>query len=317
MAHPTLGRVDVDLVINRKARRLADGGAVRTALLRAAGEHGARVHETWTLDELDEVARGIRSRGTDAVVLAGGDGSHMAGLSALARAFGDTLPRIALAPGGTVNTIARNLGVRVGAAGAARHAVMAACSPRRTTAQATLRVTDDAGGDRVGFIVGAGLVASFFEAYYGDNHQGLLHAASLAARVLGGAVVGAPFARGILAPVPCTLEVEGRPHANRAWSLVLASVLRDVGLHIRATYRGAEGGRFHVVASGASPQALALDAPRVLAGLPLRGEPRVDEQATALSVAFDEPGTYVLDGDVFRATSLRVTPGPTFPLVVT
>jgi diacylglycerol kinase family enzyme len=308
--------VDVDLVINRRARRLAEGAAVRTALLRVAGEHGARVHETWTLEELDEVARGIRSRGTETVVLAGGDGSHMAGLSALARVFGDAIPRIALAPGGTVNTVARNLAIRGDAVRSARRAVVAAGRAGTTTSQPTLRITDDAGGERVGFIVGAGLVASFFDAHYAGGHPGLLGAAALATRVLGGAVAGTALARRILAPVACTLVVDGEASPCRAWSLVLASVLRDVGLHIRATYRGGEGGRFHVVASGASRQALALDAPRVLAGLPLRGEPHLDAQATSLAMTFEEQGAYVLDGDVFHARTVRVTPGPTVRLVV-
>jgi diacylglycerol kinase (ATP) len=316
VAHPTLGRVDVDLVINRKARRLGDG-AVRDALLEAAREHGVRVHETWSLAELDEAARTIGSKGTDTVVLAGGDGSVMEGLSALSRELGDSMVRVAVAPAGTVNTIARNLGIRGVGAGAARRALVAACSVDSAVEHATLRVTDGGGGARVGFIFGAGLVARFFDAYYGAGNPGLVAAAGMAARVLAGSLVGAPKARAMLAGEPCTVRVDGVAHAHRAWSLVLASVVRDVGLHIHATYRAGEAAdRFHLVASGASPRRLGFDAPRVLLGRALRAEPRIDELARSLEVAFDGPGAYVLDGDLLHATQVRVEPGPRVRFVV-
>lgn len=308
----------VDLIVNRQARRLGAGSALRDTLARAAATYGARVHETRSLDELDRVAAELAARGTDAVVLAGGDGSHMGGLSALARAFGGALPRVALAPGGTVCTVARNLGMRGRAASWAEAAVRAACSAgARVEEHATLRVTDDAGGERVGFIFGAGLVARFFDEYDAGAAQGILPAAGIAARVFAGSLVGSAFARRVLAPAACTLEVDGEAQGARAWSLVLASVLADVGLHVRATYRaGQEPGAFHVVASGLSPRGLAFQFPRVLTGRAMGGEPRVDALARSLRVVFDEPATYVLDGDAMRAREVRVATGPALRLIV-
>jgi diacylglycerol kinase (ATP) len=305
-------RVNVDLVINRQARRLGEHGRLREALVRAAAREGARLHETSRLDELDAVARDIAARGSDAVVLAGGDGSHMAGLSALARAFGSALPPIALAPGGTVCTVARNLGMRGRTTAWAERIVGAACTGGgHLEEHATLRVSDDRGGDRVGFIFGAGLVAQFFHEYYGGGVPGLLRAASIAGRVFVGSLVGSALARRVLAPAACTLEADGERHRARAWSLVVASVVPDLGLHLRATYRAREAhGMFHVVASGLPPRDLALQAPRVLVGLPLHGEPRLDALARSLRLTFDEPATYVLDGDVMAAIEARVEVGP-------
>src|SRR5215472_16871175 len=103
----------VDIVVNTNASRLGSDTPERRALLEAAEGTGggARVHQTRDLTELDWVARNLASRGTDGVVLAGGDGSHMAGVTALCRAFGDVLPPIALAPCGNVCTVARNFGM--------------------------------------------------------------------------------------------------------------------------------------------------------------------------------------------------------------
>ncbi len=304
-----------DLVLNRRARRLAGDGPLRRAILDAAARAAVRVHETTSFEELDEAARAIAQRGSRGVILAGGDGSYMAGVTALARAFAPrALPAIALAPGGTVSTVARNWGgPRATRDEAARALVEAVASGRaRATARSTLRVTDDRGGDRVGFIFGAGLVARFFDEYYASAHQVYAGAARIVARVFAGSFVGGDVAKRVLDPVDATLSVDGHEAAPRAWSLVLASVVRDVGLHMIVTPRAGETqDAFHAVASPLGPRLLGPQMPRVLAGLRLLGRNHVDApRARDLRVRFAADDAYVLDGDVIRARQVRVTPGP-------
>ena len=306
------------MIVNRNARRLGEASPLRRELLDAAARHGARVHETRSLAELDRVARDLAGSRPSAVVVAGGDGSAMEGLSALFRAFPGEIPPVALAPGGTVATIARNLGMRGPERARCRRVVRAACEGgARTRRVPTLRVRDDAGGDRIGFIFGAGLVARFFDVYDAAPRQGIGSAAAIAARVLLGSITGAPLARRVLSQVACRLEVDGEPSPARAWSLVLASVVPHVGLGVRATYRGGEAlDRFHAVASTLPARGLAGQVPRVLTGRPMRGAHQVDALARSLRVVFEEPGTYILDGDAQRATEVRVEMGPVVTLLL-
>lgn len=309
----------IDVVVNRTASRLRADAGLRRVIASAAEAGGARLHETHDLGDLEEVAREIAARGSDGVVLAGGDGSHMAGLTALARAFATrALPPIALAPGGTVCTVARNLGMRGRASVCAERIVRAACEgTARVHRRPTLRVRDDGGGDRVGFIFGAGLVVRFFEAYYAAPRQGSRTAASLVARIFAGSFTGGRLAAAVLEPARCSLRVDGEPHPARGWSLVLASVVRDVGLHLLVPYRaGEELERFHLVASGLAVRALAEQLPRVLVGRPLVGEPRIDSLARSLRIAFEGvDGGYVLDGDVFWARAATVEAGPVLSML--
>ncbi len=314
----------VDVIVNRNAGDLRQDGAVRRALLREAAARGARVHETRTIEELEGVARALSERGAGCVVLAGGDGSHMAGLSALSRAFGGAMPRVALAPGGTVGIVASQVGGGGrGSAGArATRLLRAVCqgtAVERTTP--TLRVRDDAGGDRVAFIFGAGLVARFFDVYDAQPQQGVGVAARLAGRALLGVLVGSEFSRTLLTPVACALEVDGQPRAPRAWSLVLASVVKDVGLGIRATYRAGErSDRFHAVASTRTPRGLAMQVPKVLTGRAMGrqdgGTDQVDALVKVMRVRFEASGTYVVDGDVVRAREVTVEAGPVVRVMV-
>jgi diacylglycerol kinase family enzyme len=301
----------VDLVLNPHARRLHAGAIRRRILLDEAARHGARVHEPTTIAELDAVARDLASRRVRVVVLAGGDGTLMRGLTALARAFEPgSLPSVAVVPAGTVGTVARNLGL---ARVAVRRIFRGACSPSSEgVLQATLQVRDGCGAERVGFIFGAGMVAHFFDVYHRSTRPNLVTAAVIAGRTFAGSLLGSRFAERVLAAVQCEIAIDGLRRTEKAWSLVVASVVRDLGLHFQVTYRaGRLTDRFHVVASGLAPLALGRQMPRVLAGRPLRGEPRVDALAKSVRLDFERAGdSYVLDGDVFQAPWVTVETGP-------
>jgi diacylglycerol kinase family enzyme len=239
----------------------------------------------------------------------------MAALSALARVFpARPLPKIALLPGGTMNTVASNFGATAGHVERLFDAVRDGRAVETSTP--TLRVTDDRSPPRVGFIFGSALVARFFDVYY-RSRTGALAAAAITARIFAGSFVGSPLARAILDPEPASLTVDGAAHPAREWSLVLASVVAHLGLEMHPTYRARESAeRFHVVASGLPPRALAAQLPRVVAGKPLTGDPRVDTLAAELTVSFARPGAaYVLDGEVFPASAVRVTLGPTLSVL--
>ena len=303
------GRVEV--VLNLNARGLRGPSLLAARLARMATATGAVVHATHTLEELERAAAAIASRRADVVVLAGGDGSCTAGLSALARFFApERMPRVALAPAGTVGTIAKNIGVR-GRHVAERVLEAIASGRTREAVWPTLRIEDDAGGDRVGFTFGTGLVAHFFAVYDAAPAKGLARAAAIAGRVFFGSFVGDAYARRILSPIPCVLTVDGERVSAPAQSLVVASVLPDVGLHFRVTYRAREdANRFHIVASGLPARALGPQMPRVLMGRPLHGEPRVDAVASEATVTFTgDENAYIVDGELLRASRVHIGVG--------
>lgn len=307
--------------MNRQARHLIESGTLLTEQRRTRA--AVRVFETTSLDELDMAAREIASSDPEAaVVLAGGDGSYMAGVTALVRAFGaEKLPRVAFAPGGTVRTVARNWGMRGDPVVYSKRLLDAIIrGSARVTRRPTLciRATSRAHEQtmQVGFIAGAGLVAKFFELYEARGATGNATAARIVARVFAGSFVGSRFARSVLDPSPCEIEVDGTPAPFDRVSLLCASVVRDLGLGMRLLYRaGEELNRFHAVATPLEARLLGPQMPLVLAGRPLVG-PRVDALMQKLSLRFPEGrGAYVLDGDLFRADAIEITAGPTLDVL--
>lgn len=267
--------------------------------------------------ELDRVARQIMHSPPSAIVLVGGDGTYLAGITALHQAAPEkALPPIAFARAGTVSIVARNWGSEKDAAATVR----AVLEPRDTwtvTRRPTISVAERGGATRIGFTFGTGLVATFFDEYNRRGAGGNATALVLILRLFVGGLRGDSFARGILSPLTCRLTVDGVSHDASAFSLILASVLRDVGLHHHVAYRaGEDPERPHVIASVLPARDLALNWPRVLLGRPISDPNGLDRLAREIRVEFPNGGgPYVLDGDTFRAETVTVSAGPTIPVV--
>jgi hypothetical protein len=306
----------VHAVLNRRARAFRRAPDLELRLARAFGP-GVAIHATSTLEDLERAARTWTDDGAERVVLAGGDGTFMAGASAAVRAAGGApLPTLALLPAGTVGRLARSLGIRGDPVRLAR--VYGSPARSALALQPSLRVralhADGRTEERVGFIVGTGLVARFFDVYEERGAGGVADAARIVARTFASSLRGGSFARRVLDPLPCTVSADGHELAPHAWSLVCAAVVRDLGLGMRVTYRaGEDPGRVHLVAHALSPRVLGPRVGRVLAGRPI-GDPSesgFDGLVRSFAIDFGMlEGPWVLDGDRLLAQRVEVEPGP-------
>jgi len=348
---------EVFVIVNANARRFVEARSLLLDIDRLV-EGRATLRVTRSRRELASAAGDAHAARARVVVLCGGDGSYGAGVTAVADAWGkEALPLFAFAPGGTVGTVARSLGVAVSGPafdGIARlvHTCVSGTAKHLDTPTLSVETESDrrigrrAGStpalspsESIGFIFGTGLVASFFELYdpraaeaeraalLGEpivdapsGGGGTAAAAKIVARVFAESFVGGPYARRVLEPLRCDITVDGVPLDWPASSLVVASVLRDLGLGMRVTHRGGENpDRPHVVVSGLPPRKLGPRMPRVLRGLPIGGppEPHFDGLAGELAVSFPEhPGPFVIDGDLRIARRVVVRAGPRVSVVM-
>ncbi len=321
----------IHVIANVNARGLS-ARSEAIARLEGLARGRARLHLTHDVSELPGVMSQVVESDCRLVVLVGGDGTFMSGATAIIDALrGRPSPTIGLLPMGTVGTTARNFGDRgdpevlldrwIAAfrepAGARAHPFGIQVIDRPTLRIRSRRSGDDASETRIGFIFGTGLVARFFEVYEAEGAGGIPLAGRIVARIFTESIVGGPLATRVLTPMPCELWVEGRRHEADGLSLLCASVVRDLGLGMKVSYRAGERtDRVHLVASCLPPRHLGPRMPYVMMGRTIGGQGHVDGLVESFEVRFpDESGPYVVDGDIFRAKSVEVTPGPVLPII--
>lgn len=318
----------IHVIVNTAAHLYRTKPSLLDQIRRVSGS-SAEVHATARLAELDALCASVSTQGADLIILSGGDGSFMAGLTAIARAFGeDRIPRLLLLPGGTAATVAHNWGTSgdpvalLGRALRSRRTLRAIRRPTLRVKEFAAEGAETPAGEpcprseRLGFMFGTGLVARFFSVYYAEGARGYSGAAKIVARIFAESFVGGSYARNVLDPLPCTLSVDGRRLAPDAWSLICAAVVRDLGIHMLVTYRAAEDPkRPHLVASPLPSGKLGPRAPRVFLGKPIGGAGHFDDLVGELCVQFPAEGPYVLDGDIFHAGKVVVSAGPGIDVV--
>jgi hypothetical protein len=296
-------------IVNRNAGGFRRAPDLEQRLRRAASARG-KVYATRNEDELDRAVREAVAHGASPIVFCGGDGTYLSGVTALVRAAGaGPLPAVGLVRAGTVSIVAKNWDAERDVVRAVR---TIAERPQRlqVASRPTLLIESD-GVTRIGFTFGTGLVANFFEVYDQASPGGLGVALRITLRTFFDSFVGGPYAKKILGALPCRITVDGQVLEPNAWSLVLCSVLRDVGLHMLVTYRAGEDHRRpHLVASPLPPRLLGPQWPLVAVGRPLVGAGNFDGLVHSFQVDFPERGPFVLDGDTFHAKTVRVSAGP-------
>ncbi len=308
----------IDVIANTNARAYRRNPSLLSGVHKITTGR-ANVHVTRHVEDLASICAGIAERGSDLVVISGGDGSFMYGVTALARVFEPRkLPRIALLPTGTVATVARNFGLK-GPPLELLKRLIHRPDDFETKRNMSLRVRQTLGAEtteRIGFMFGTGLVAHFMDIYYADGALGYPGAARIATRVFLDSFYGGPYARRVLTPMPCTIESNGAQLGGDRWSLICAAAIRKLGIGMNITYRAGEDlERVHLIASQLPPYALGPQALPVLLGKPIGGAGHVDDLFTSFIVRFAPDGPYVLDGDALRASEVHVSAGPPLDLV--
>lgn len=297
-------------------------GAGKTQLGDLAGQLGGNgfAAEVGTPVELRDFARRARAAAVAVVAVCGGDGTLGRVTTALAECYGEgELPALAPLGGGTMNTIARSLGLRRPRPAATLAALLA--GEARRVAQSTMCI--DAGETpaapmRIGYMLGAGVPARFLRLYEEGAELGAWRAARVLTHLVASALIGGRAARQLFVTVAGTVAVDGEDLGLSRLSIVYASVIDDIGLGFRPTPRARQRlGEFQVLAAEAREMDLARALPRIRSGRGIGGPPWVDVCGSSLDVAFAEPTVYMVDGDVEEPVRrLDVRSGPIVQMLV-
>lgn len=270
-----------------------------------------------TLEELDGVARRCARERVDIVAICGGDGSFFRGLSALVHAYeGEQLPLFLPLRGGSMNTIARSVGVLTGGpATVLGHVAGAYASgrPLRTTQRQLIEVQ----AQYYGFMVGCGVIVNFLRVYYGGKARGPLVAALWLGRAILSGFLGGALAQRILQGFRAEVVCDEELVAHREYNVLYASTITDIGLGFVATYLATrKKGYFHLLAGHVRASQVISRLHRLRGGCPLNLETLYDNLAREVRVEFEQPTHYTIDGDLLEpVVELHLRAGPMLTIV--
>jgi diacylglycerol kinase (ATP) len=275
---------------------------------------------TRTLDDVYRAAEEFKRAGIDILGINGGDGTIHVTLSAFLSVYGDTpMPKIAILRGGTLNTIARGLGIRGAPPDILYHVIdrYHQGEELRIAERHVLQV-----GDRFGFIFGNGVIANFLRAYYATGRPSPLMGARVLGRAIGSAIFRTRFTRTLFERFVGSVRVDGTEWARRDFVTITGATVPEIGLGFKPYYRCDERpGSFAVLGIHASPLAVAAELPRIHRGRPMRRDRAMSAVATQVILEADEPFDYAIDGDLYPgkvhgARRLVLKTGPRLQMIL-
>ena len=275
------------------------------------------VHETGSLEEMEELAHEFRGHQIEVLAICGGDGSFFRTLSAMVRAYGDEpLPRFLPLRAGSMNTIARSVGCRHGSPERMLASAVAdyrAGRPFELTERQLVKVD----GGHYGFMVGSGSIVNFLQVYYGGKGRGPWVAAKWFTRTMTSAVFGTALARGILQHLEADIDCDGERVPHRRFNIIYASSITDIGLGFHATYLATRKPHFfHLLAGRLRATQVVTRLRQLRRGWPLDVTSLYDNLAQHVRVEFPRPTHYMIDGDVLPAVStLEIVSGPRLTII--
>lgn len=316
----------IGVVLNPRSRRNLHDPTAALRLARRLGDQGV-VREARSIDELYRIAEDFRRAAIDVLAISGGDGTNHVTLTGFLDVYaGETIPRVALLRGGTMNTVANSVGVRQGKPEGilgrlVRDYALRANGPLADVERRVMRIAPaDGGKASYGFLFGTGVVHGFLSEYYSHGETTPLVAAETLARAIASAVVRGEAIRRIARPFRGAVTLDdGSTWSERDYLAVAAGTIAHIGLNFKPFHRYAERpGAFHVLGIHASPVSFVRELPRIHRGEPMRPGKTL-EALTGRMIVRSADGVlrYMIDGDLHaHRGDVAVEIGPSVRLVV-
>lgn len=266
-----------------------------------------------SLEEMEEKLKGLREQQVDIICINGGDGTIHKTITALFHTYGDgPWPKLALLKGGTMNNIARNMGIPVLKNANKMLKEVVEGSNYKTITKHPLIVDET----YAGFIYGTSGISAFLEQYYDGGNASAWKGAVMAVRSISSALIGGAYAGKIFASRPIQISVDGqKAKADHATNMGISTVT-DVGFYLRPFYATLNRPDIaHMITMNCSPLYIAFALPQMWMAKPTNTSYIEDMSGQVIEMNFTGEQSYTLDGDLYPvngAQTIRVGPAVEF-----
>ena len=286
------------VISNPRSKRNRKDPSLHEDLGRILGQFG-RVEAPDGYEEINALARDLLEERPEVLAVNGGDGTLGVVMTALEKGWDESpFPKILLLRGGTMNTVAKNLGLKGKPRVLLTQAVsrLSAGDGLRTKTRWMLNVNG-----RLGFWFGNGVISNFMRPYYTGASPSPLKGLYVLLRAVFSAMVGGAYAKAIAKPAQCQLEVDGRLWPQTKWLAVGVGTLIDAGLGFKVFYRlRSDPGKAHIVGFACSPFRMAVTVPKMYTGYALKRDDMMDVSGLNMVLRSDTTQHYMVDGDLLQ-----------------
>jgi diacylglycerol kinase family enzyme len=277
------------------------------------GSHGT-AEATKSLDDLYRVCEEFKKERIDILGISGGDGTMHHTLTAMIKTYGEqALPLVAILRGGTMNTIAKSLGIY----GETPKLLFELVDKHRRGLTGEFDVFEREVlqvGDKYGFIFGNGIIYNFMHEYYATGNPSPSTAAKLISRMALSTLWGGPLSQRVYRRFRARVVADGDAWACQDFITVAAAVVAEIGLGFKPFYRCNErADSFALLGIHTSAVGFVAELPNIMAGRPMRRDKVID--AVAREVVFtpleSDKLEYMIDGDTYSGDQeLTLRTGP-------
>jgi diacylglycerol kinase family enzyme len=302
----------IGVITNPRAGKNVENSVRIERLKRILGRDGI-FHETQTREEISNAARKFRRLGIDILVIDGGDGTLHHTLSAFIPIYHDTdLPPIVLLRGGTMNTVARSLGIK-GLSEAILGGILS--TVKKGGSFEVVRTNILKVNDRYGFIFGVGFPVSLLKAYYRGAGRGKGKTTRVFLKILYSTLKKRDVESNFFHAFKAEIRLDEEKLPARKYTAILGATVKDVGLGFKPTRRAGERegvfqilccdmgereGVFQILCCDMGPERTGLTVFKALLGMELMDSRLLDRLATRCTITVEKPVDMQIDGEIFK-----------------
>jgi diacylglycerol kinase family enzyme len=267
-------------------------------------------HKPRSLEALLDVVKSIHTDKTDILCVHGGDGTVHQAFTALWKVYGNhtPYPTVAILKGGTMNNIARNIGVGFWSTARSLLNAIATNAPLQISTHHPLVIDET----QSGFIYGNVALGPFLEEYYIGSPPSPSKGFRMFCKVVVSSIFNTSYSKRILAPVSMRVFLDETELDQTEFTLLGVSMVADVGFYCRPFYKTIHNpSAFQVIATTCPPLNIVKVIPQLWFAKPTKKPYILDKAGTEIRFEYSTPQISTVDGDVYPAKShetIRVGP---------
>ena len=268
-----------------------------------------------SLENLHASVQNLKEQKIDIICINGGDGTIHQTVTALFSVYGDgPWPQIAILKGGTMNNIARNIGLPLLQNAQSMLRSVMEGGEFRTVVKHPLIVDEK----RAGFIYGTSGISAFLEEYYSGGNPSAVKGAKIGVFSILSALFKGAYASRIFASRPISVNVDDQQGHQDHYTNMGISTLTDIGFYLRPFYHTLKRPDIaHLIAMNCSPLYIVFALPKMWLAKPTNSSYIEDMSGQHISLQFTGEQSYTLDGDLYPAPNTqRIRVGPPITFIV-